>query len=75
MLNMFSQDLAAKLGKNYPNVQEVAIFWTVPYLSNSSNIAKCSYERKGEGMYEMDIIWGSEFYQYLEQYLKQKLNK
>ena len=62
ILNMFSQDLSAKLGKDYPNIQEVAIFWTVPYLSNSFSIAKSSYERKGEGMYEMDIVWRSEFY-------------
>ena len=59
MLSMYSEDLAAYIGEECPNVQEIAIFWTVPYLDNAN--AKCAYERKGEGMYEMDIMWGNAF--------------
>lgn len=59
VLSMYSEDLAAYIGQECPNVQEIAIFWTVPYLDNAN--AKCSYERKGDGMYEMDIMWGNAF--------------
>ena len=59
MLSMYSEDLAAYIGEECPNVQEIAIFWTVPYLDNAN--AKCAYERKGEGMYEMDMMWDNAF--------------
>lgn len=58
MLSMYSEDLAATVGNECPNVQEIAIFWEVPYLSDN---AKCAYERKGNGMYEMDMVWGAAF--------------
>ena len=63
MIKMYSDDLAATIAKERLDVQEIAIFWTVPYLNNAS--AKCSYERKKkgekEGMYEMDMMWDNEF--------------
>ena len=59
MLSMYSEDLAAYIGEECPNVQEIAIFWTVPYLDNAN--AKCAYERKGDGMYEMDMMWDNAF--------------
>ena len=55
---MYSDDLAATVAKDAPDIQEIAIFWTVPYLNAS---AKCAYERRGEGMYEMDMMWDSAF--------------
>ena len=58
VLKMYSEDLAATVAIECPNIQEIAIFWTVPYLNAN---AKCSYERKGNGMYEMDMYWDTAF--------------
>ena len=55
---MYSSDLALTVPEQCPNVQEIAIFWTVPYLKRS---AKCSYERKNNEMYVMDMYWDSVF--------------
>ena len=54
MLEMYSEDLAAIVAEGCSNVQEIAVFWTVPYLNGS---AKCAYERKGDGMYLSDTSW------------------
>lgn len=59
VLKLYSDDLAATIGEQCENVQELAIFWTVPYLNNAN--AKCAYERKGNGMYEMDMMWDTAF--------------
>lgn len=59
MISMYSEDLAATVGKECSNVQEITIFWTVPYLDDAS--AKCSYERKSGGMYETDTMFDSNF--------------
>ena len=59
MLTLYSDDLAATVAKECENVQEIAVFWTIPYHNNAN--AKCSYERKGNGMYDMDIVWPSSF--------------
>lgn len=58
MLSMYSSDLAATVAQECPTIQEIAIFWTVPHLNDT---AKCSYERKDDGMYEMDMVWGKAF--------------
>lgn len=58
MLLMYSNDLAATVANECPNIQEIAIFWDVPYLKDN---AKCAYERKDNGMYEMDFVWGNAF--------------
>lgn len=55
MIKLYSDDLAATMAESCPDVQELAIFWTVPYLNDAS--AKCSYERKDGGMYTMDDSW------------------
>ena len=55
MLEMYSSDLAATLGEQNSSVNEIAIFWTVPYLNDT---AKCSYQRNGDGFVEMDMAWG-----------------
>lgn len=57
MLTLYSDDLAATLGKTCADVQEVAVFWTVPYLGSD---AKRAYERRGEGMYSTDTFWGGQ---------------
>ena len=48
MLEMYSSDFAARIGNEQPSVNEVAIFWTVPYLDSAN--AKWAYERNGDGM-------------------------
>ncbi len=58
MLNTYSSDLAATLGKYNSSVNEICIFWTVPYLNDT---AKCSYERVTGGFREMDMSWGKAF--------------
>lgn len=59
VLKMYSDDLAATVAKECDKIAEIAIFWTVPNLNDAG--AKCSYERKNGGMYEMDIMWDSVF--------------
>ncbi len=61
MLEMYSSDFAARIGAEQPAVNEVAIFWTVPYLDNAN--AKWAYERKDEGMYLSDNMMDSVFSQ------------
>lgn len=61
MLEMYSSDFAARIGSDQSAVNEVAIFWTVPYLDNAS--AKWAYERSGEGMYLSDNMIDSVFNQ------------
>ena len=58
MLKMYSDDLAATLAEQNDSVQEIAIFWTVPYLNDN---AKCSYERRNGGFAVMDTAWGKAF--------------
>lgn len=58
MLKMYSDDLAATLANENDTVQEIAIFWTVPYLNDT---AKCSYERVPAGFAVMDEMWGKAF--------------
>ena len=54
MLDMYSQDMAARIYKDSPKVQEICIFWNVPYLNAS---AKWSFERGSDGMYKTDQIF------------------
>lgn len=56
MLAMYSEDFAARVGKDLENVQEFAVFWTVPYYSETETAGKYSYERRGEGMYQTDCM-------------------
>ncbi len=59
MLSMYSSDFAARIGTDQPPVNEVAIFWTIPYLENAN--AKWSYERSDYGMYLSDSMMDSVF--------------
>lgn len=56
MLQMYSNDLAASIAIDHPEVHSMAVFWQVPYLGE--NTSKWSYERKGEGMYMDDKVLG-----------------
>lgn len=58
MLDMFSSDMAAKMYEDLPEVQELAVFWTVPYLNGS---AKISFERANGGMRYTDKIFDKNF--------------
>ena len=51
MLSMYSNDLAATVANSCDNVQEIAVFWEVPYHGKNS---KYSFERKGKEMYLSD---------------------
>ena len=54
MLAMYSEDLAATLANESPDVSEVAVFWTVPELGAT---AKVSYASNGTGMMLADEMW------------------
>lgn len=56
VLKMYSDDLAALLWNKFRNVQEVAVFWKVPHLTE--NTSKWSYEREADGMYQTDNMLG-----------------
>ena len=60
VLSLYSDDLAATIAEQCKNVQELTVYWTVPYLSYGN--AKCAYERKNGKMYRMDMIWDSHFH-------------
>ena len=52
VLAMYSEDFAARVGQDLENIQELSVFWTVPYYSEDDTSVKYSYERAGAGMYE-----------------------
>lgn len=56
MLRMYSDDLAASLATDYPDVQELCVFWKVPYLTKYNS--KWAYEKRDNGMYLVDNILG-----------------
>lgn len=58
MLDMYSSDIAIKMYKDLPEVQELAVFWTVPYLNGS---AKISFERVESGMKYTDKMFDNNF--------------
>lgn len=59
MLDMYSSDMAARIYQDMPKVQELCIFWTVPYLNDGT--AKISFERKDNGMAYMDKVFDNNF--------------
>jgi hypothetical protein len=54
MLSMYSSDLAAYAYENCAAVQEICIFWEVPYLEGN---AKVTYEKTDNGMMKTDEIY------------------
>jgi len=59
MMALYSEDFAARVGSDIPNVSEISIFWTIPYYSESDVAVKYSYERKDAGMYQTDEMIAS----------------
>lgn len=59
VLAMYSEDLAAYVAHACKSVQEIAIFWTVPYLDGN---AKISYERRSGEMHLSDKMFDDNFY-------------
>ena len=59
MLDMYSSDMAARIYQDLPEVQELCIFWSVPYLNDGT--AKISFERKDNGMAYTDKVFDNNF--------------
>ncbi|WP_226568019.1 hypothetical protein [Bacillus stratosphericus] len=53
---MFSGDLAAKIGTENNTINQIAVFWKVPYIDEDETLAKFSYERSGEHMIITDKV-------------------
>lgn len=58
MLSMYSEDFAARIGSAIASVSEFSVFWTVPYHDETQTAMKFTYDRKDEGMYQVDE-WNS----------------
>ncbi|WP_144458645.1 hypothetical protein [Bacillus pumilus] len=56
MVEMYSDDLAANIGKENDTVNQIAVFWKVPYIDEEKTLAKFSYERSGEQMIITDKV-------------------
>lgn len=56
VLTMYSEDFAARVGEDLEKVNEFAIFWTVPYYSETDTAVKFAYERSDGGMYQTDSM-------------------
>ncbi len=54
MLTMYADDLAASIAEEFSDVNEIAIFWEVPYLNLN---AKNSYECSNGHAYIADVIY------------------
>lgn len=54
MLDMYSQDIAARIAQDYPSVTQMAVFWHVDYLSKD---AKWQFVRANGGMMIEDVMW------------------
>ncbi|HDR4423553.1 TPA: hypothetical protein QCP59_004399 [Bacillus cereus] len=50
MIETYNNDIGAKVGKSEKNVQELTIFWEVPYHQKDNNLAKANLERVGDNM-------------------------
>ena len=46
-ISMLAEDMAARVGQDLSDVNELCIFWDVPYLESD---AKTQFERKDNGM-------------------------
>lgn len=54
MIRMMCDDTAAHISEQNPHVQEIALFWTIPYQKEGTVSAKCAYERKNDKMHLSD---------------------
>lgn len=53
-ISMMAEDMAARVGTDLADVNELCIFWDVPYLNSN---AKTQFERRGNGMAIGDQIF------------------
>lgn len=65
MLELFSDDLAAYLHEQYPElvIDQLTIFWTVPYHSKTGYAAKYQYASQGKEMLrlkELGLLYGTD---------------
>ncbi|MCC9087953.1 hypothetical protein [Bacillus pumilus] len=56
MVEMFSDDLASKIGTDNNTINQIAVFWKVPYIDEKETVAKFSYERSGKQMKITDKV-------------------
>lgn len=59
VLELYSSDMAARMYDDLPEIQELVVFWTVPYLNDGS--AKISFERVTNGMRFTDTFFDKNF--------------
>ncbi|AVB10320.1 hypothetical protein C3438_12880 [Bacillus velezensis] len=50
MIELYSEDLAARLAEEDTSVSELSVFWKAPYIDEDETLAKFSYKRSGEKM-------------------------
>lgn len=55
MIDTYGEDLGANLADE-KEINEVTVFWEVPYLTEGKNISKLMMSRKGDGM-AIDDRW------------------
>lgn len=55
MLKMHSTDMSVRVYADLPEIQELVIFWSIPYLNSD---AKISYVRTEKGMQLSDEYYG-----------------
>lgn len=50
MIELYSEDLAARIAIEDKSIREITVFWKVPYIDENEPLAKISYKRSGEKM-------------------------
>jgi len=50
MIELYSEDLAARLAEEDRSISELSVFWKAPYIDEDETLAKFSYKRSGEKM-------------------------
>ncbi|PRR91753.1 Got1/Sft2-like family vesicle transport protein [Bacillus atrophaeus] len=55
MIELYSDDLAARTAIDDKSVNELTVFWKAPYIDENETLAKISYKRSGEKMRVSEI--------------------
>ncbi|MEC1337283.1 hypothetical protein P9D25_06260 [Bacillus velezensis] len=50
MMELYSEDLAARIAIEDKSFREITVFWKAPYIDENETLAKVSYKRSGEKM-------------------------
>ncbi|MGG4090057.1 hypothetical protein [Bacillus licheniformis] len=50
MIELYSEDLAARLAEEDRSISELSVFWKAPYIDEDETLAKFSYKKSGEKM-------------------------